>query len=161
MCMEISGENDRYFPTKMSSLISHRAIHREKELYPDPETFNPDRWLSPEYPTYREPLSVFPNIQGYSALGFGRRQCPGTVIAENSLFLEVACIAWGCDISLKKDEQGRDIPCRYMIMLRDSTHSRISFHLVSRYVRKGNGRLLKMLGGRAEQMVRICRADII
>jgi hypothetical protein len=94
----------------MDLLIPYRAIHREKELYPDPETFNPDRWLNSKYPTFREPLTVYPNIQGYSAFGFGRRQCPGTVVAENSLFLEVACIAWGCDISLKKDAQGRDIP---------------------------------------------------
>ena len=94
----------------MDLLIPYRAIHREKELYPDPETFNPDRWLNSKYPTFREPLTVYPKIQGYSAFGFGRRQCPGTVVAENSLFLEVACIAWGCDISLKKDAQGRDIP---------------------------------------------------
>ena len=34
-----------------------RAISRDPDLYPDPEAFNPLRWIKPEYPTYQEPLS--------------------------------------------------------------------------------------------------------
>ena len=78
----------------------HRAIHHDPELYPDPYVFNPRRWLSPKYPTtYREPLDKFPNIQNFSAFGFGRRICPGMNIAENSLNLLVARMAWATHIS--------------------------------------------------------------
>ncbi|KAJ3461119.1 hypothetical protein MRS44_011986 [Fusarium solani] len=82
------------------------AIHRDPELYPDPEAFNPDRWLMPEYPTYREPLTKFPSLQNYSAFGFGRRICPGMNIAERSLYILTPRVAWACRIGRKKDSQG-------------------------------------------------------
>jgi cytochrome P450 len=81
--------------------MGRRAIHRDPQLYPDPETFNPARWLEKGYRTYREPLSKFPNIQNYSAFGFGRRICPGMNIAERSLNILVARIAWASSITKK------------------------------------------------------------
>ena len=83
------------------------AIHRDPELYPDPETYNPARWLEPGWPTYREPLTTHPNIQNYSNFGFGRRICVGQNIAERNLMIMAARIAWAADIG-KKD--GVDVP---------------------------------------------------
>ncbi|KAK5126620.1 hypothetical protein LTR85_009554 [Meristemomyces frigidus] len=83
------------------------AIHREPALYPDPETYNPDRWLNPKYPTYREPLTQFPNLQNFSCFGFGRRICPGQHIAERSIHLLVARIAWACNIKRKVGKDGK------------------------------------------------------
>ena len=84
----------------------NRAIHREEALYPDSETFNPERWLSAKYPTYREPLSKYPTLQNFSAFGFGRRLCPGINIAERSVHLLVARIAWSFNLSKRP---GHDI----------------------------------------------------
>src|ERR1700761_7060790 len=76
-------------------------------MYPDPDRFNPERWLLPEYPTYREPLDKFPNLQNFSAFGFGRRICPGMNIAENSLYLLISRLAWAAEISKRP---GFDVP---------------------------------------------------
>ncbi|TKA38333.1 hypothetical protein B0A55_13524, partial [Friedmanniomyces simplex] len=90
------------------------AIHREEKLYPDPESFRPERWLEPSWPTFKEPLTKFPTLQNYSAFGFGRRICPGLHIAERSLYILISRIAWACDIAYQKDAHGEDmIPPSY------------------------------------------------
>ncbi len=80
-----------------------RAIHYDPELYPEPETFNPNRWLLPEYPTYREPLTQYPNMNNYSVFGFGRRLCPGAHIAERSINMIAARVSWACNIQKSID----------------------------------------------------------
>ncbi|KAF5979386.1 cytochrome P450 monooxygenase [Fusarium bulbicola] len=87
------------------------AIHRDPALYPDPDNFRPDRWLDPKFPTtYREPLSKFPNLQNYSCFGFGRRICPGQNIAERSLNILTARIAWASSIVRNRDADGVELP---------------------------------------------------
>ena len=78
-------------------------------MYPDPEAFRPDRWLSSAYPTYCEPLTEHPNLKGYHQFGYGRRVCQGVDIVEQELFLVMGGIAWAFEISKKKDEFGNEI----------------------------------------------------
>lgn len=86
------------------------AIHRDPTLYPDPEAFRPERWIESQWPTYREPLEVYPNLQQYSAFGFGRRICPGSQVAERSLNIMAARIAWACTWSRKVTADGSEVP---------------------------------------------------
>lgn len=78
-------------------------------MYPDPETFNPDRWLNPSFPTYREPLTQYPTLKAHSQFGFGRRTCTGVDIVEQELFLVIGGLAWAFDISKKKGKDGKEI----------------------------------------------------
>ncbi|EON62419.1 hypothetical protein W97_01641 [Coniosporium apollinis CBS 100218] len=101
--------NGIFLPAGTNVHANQWAIHRDPALYPDPETFLPSRWLNPKYPTYREPLTTYPNLQNFSAFGFGRRICPGQTIAERSLNLLVARIAWACQISKARDGEGKEV----------------------------------------------------
>ncbi|KAL7272125.1 hypothetical protein RUND412_005081 [Rhizina undulata] len=96
-----------FFPAGTTVHANQWAIHRDPTIYPDPETFNPRRWLDPSYPTFKAPLDTYPNLQNFSAFGFGRRICPGMNIAERSLYILTARILWACQMGKKKDVFGR------------------------------------------------------
>lgn len=85
------------------------GLCRDPILYPDPENFRPERWLSPEFPTYREPLTHWPSIKAQHGFGWGRRACIGQDHVEMVLFTIIATILWSVDIRKKKNEKGEDI----------------------------------------------------
>jgi len=87
-----------------------RGMTRDPKNYPDPDNFHPERWLAPNWPTYREPLTEFPNLKGYSQFGFGRRTCQGIDIVEQELFLVMGGLAWAFDIRKKKSKFGYEVP---------------------------------------------------
>ena len=68
-------------------------------MYPDPETFNPLRWVEPEYPTYQEPLTQFPTIINSTQFGYGRRTCLGQTVTDEDLLIGIGSIAWMFNIS--------------------------------------------------------------
>lgn len=70
------------------------SISRDPEVFPDPDAWNPLRWLTPEFPTYKEPLSKFPTISQYSQFGYGRRTCQGMAVTEADLFVGIGACAW-------------------------------------------------------------------
>jgi len=79
------------------------AILRSPTKYPDPWTFRPERWLEPEWPTYREPLTKYPTIKGMSPFGWGQRTCIGTGLTEDEVILACGGICWGFDLGFKVD----------------------------------------------------------
>ncbi|KAL5117698.1 hypothetical protein ACEQ8H_004446 [Pleosporales sp. CAS-2024a] len=75
------------------------AIARDPDMFPDPETFNPLRWVKPEYPTYQEPLTQFPTIIHSTQFGYGRRTCQGQTVTDEDLLIGIGSIAWMFNIA--------------------------------------------------------------
>lgn len=109
LCIKDDVYEGLFIPAGTNVHANQWAIHRDPALYPDPDTFNPRRWLDSDFPTYREPLTIYPNLQNFSAFGVGRRICPGQNIAERSLNLLTTRVAWACCISKARDKEGVEI----------------------------------------------------
>ncbi|KAF2492204.1 cytochrome P450 [Lophium mytilinum] len=86
------------------------AISRDPAMFPDPESFNPLRWVKPEFPTYREPLTQYPTVINCTQFGYGRRVCQGQGVADEDMLIGIGSIAWLFNIA-KKGENDSDESC--------------------------------------------------
>jgi len=75
------------------------AIHQNEKIYPDHDTFNPDRYL--DHPKLANDYAVGPdyNKRDHYGYGTGRRMCPGIHLAERSMWRIAAKLIWAFDIS--------------------------------------------------------------
>ena len=80
------------------------AILHDEARYVDPDTFNPERFMTPEGTL--DPN--VPNPEDY-AFGFGRRVCPGRFLASNSVWLALASILAVFNLELPTNEFGEKI----------------------------------------------------
>jgi cytochrome P450 len=78
-------------------------------VYPDPETFNPERYLkrTAEGGAWAVNLDA-PNPRA-AAFGFGRRVCPGVHLANRVLFAVIANVLAAFEIAPVRDEAGNEI----------------------------------------------------
>ncbi|KAF7186677.1 Cytochrome P450 monooxygenase [Pseudocercospora fuligena] len=77
---------------------NHYLISREESTYPQGNEFKPQRFLDPKYPTYKEPLTEFPNLNGDRAFGYGNRSCPGVDLTQNELLTLIGSLIWAFEI---------------------------------------------------------------
>lgn len=78
-------------PAGASVLGNHWAIGRDPVIFPDPEKFDPQRWLN-------EDGSIKTDLTSYP-WGFGRRICPGQHVADRSVFITTAVLLWAFRLS--------------------------------------------------------------
>ncbi len=79
-----------------------RAMSRDSDVYPYADSFLPERWLSPAYPTtYREPLTSYPTIINHHQFGFGRRLCQGMDLVHAETITACGAIAWAYNLKKK------------------------------------------------------------
>jgi len=80
-----------------------RAVLHDPELYPDPEAFNPDRFLN-EDGTFRDDPMIS------LAFGAGRRICPGRHFVDATLFVVTASVLSVFNVTRAKDKNGNEVP---------------------------------------------------
>jgi len=72
------------------------ALLKDPNMFNDPETFNPSRFLSPHKPAGKWNGKV--ESEFTMPFGFGRRACPGMHVALQLIFISMARIFWAFDI---------------------------------------------------------------
>ncbi|EGN99632.1 hypothetical protein SERLA73DRAFT_179742 [Serpula lacrymans var. lacrymans S7.3] len=91
---------------------NHWAISRDPDVYPNPENFEPQRWLDSQEKV-REDLK-FPTF------GFGRRVCPGQHVANRSVLINTLLILWAFRLSLEPSEKTNDMAFMNVVIPKDA-----------------------------------------
>lgn len=108
---ERDTEYDGYLIPKGAGLMLHQnGIQHDPSLYPDPDKFNPDRFLGHPQKAGEYVGIADPYQQDHWAYGTGRRICSGMHVAENSLYIMFAKLLWAFKILPPIDETGVEIP---------------------------------------------------
>jgi len=96
--------NGMYIPKDTVLIMNLYDIHLNEEKYPDPSSFNPDRFLGDKLTSAES--SKLPNAmdRDHWAFGAGRRICPGIQVAERELWLAISRLLWTYDIRSVPDE---------------------------------------------------------
>lgn len=89
---------DYMIPKGTVLLANTSFIHYDPERYDEPYEFRPERYLnhpkfSAEYAAQSDPYK-----RDHFSFGAGRRICPGTRLAENTLHIALANILWAFEI---------------------------------------------------------------
>ncbi|KAG1852411.1 cytochrome P450 [Suillus subalutaceus] len=83
--------NNYLIPAGATVIGNHWAIANDPEVFPEPQKFNPQRWID-DAGRVRNDLRFF-------TFGFGRRVCPGQHVANRSIFMNTALILWAFRLS--------------------------------------------------------------
>jgi len=99
---EDTSYNGYFIPAGSVILYNSWAMLHDEEEYPDPESFNPERFLNDDKNVSRNPADII--------FGFGRRVCPGSHIGLSNIHISAASILTLFNINHAHDENGRPIP---------------------------------------------------
>ncbi|KAL4267508.1 cytochrome P450 family protein [Pleurotus pulmonarius] len=99
---EADTYNGYYLPKGATVFANTWALLHDEEYYPDPDRFNPDRFLK-NGKIDRKLCEAMPNF------GYGRRICPGRNFAMDSLHISIASILTVFNIRKARDEHGQVI----------------------------------------------------
>ena len=81
------------------------AIHHNERDFPEPDRFNPRRYLD------TEDARPFPGEKGYMTFGWGRRSCAGQYLAEQGTYLSVCRLVWAFRVEpAVVAETGEEVP---------------------------------------------------
>lgn len=93
-----------YFIPKGTTVLPNTwAILHDEEVYPEPEEFKPERFLTEDGKVKDDPLLAY-------AFGYGRRVCPGRHLVDSTLWILVVGVLAAFNVRKKVDSDGNEIP---------------------------------------------------
>ncbi|KAH4181805.1 hypothetical protein HBI80_226140 [Parastagonospora nodorum] len=108
-----TSEDDWYegyfIPKGSVAVLNWWAIHRDPELWPNPDAFDPSRYLNHSASAADYINASDPKTRDHFAYGAGRRVCPGVHVAERSLYINIARVLWGFNLRKKIGKDGQVI----------------------------------------------------
>lgn len=82
----------QYVLPKGSYIVgNHWSISLDPSEYPEPDVFKPERFIGEDGEVHG---TWFNKARGSVQFGFGRRVCPGSHVAERSIFIVCSSLLW-------------------------------------------------------------------
>lgn len=98
-----------FIPKGTMCLVNVEVCNHDPAVYGDDATqFDPARHLKSDGTLAPSPPDT--QDEGHVVYGFGKRNCVGKHVANNTMFIAFAVILWAMKIVPAKDEDGKDIP---------------------------------------------------
>ncbi|KAG8938683.1 hypothetical protein FRC03_007003, partial [Tulasnella sp. 419] len=103
----------KVIPKNSTIFLNAWGACHDPELFDDPETFNPDRFVGTQFGMKAEvekgtDPEVLKRLDGLM-FGAGRRRCPGIPVAMDMLGHVTASLLWAFEFSPPVDEHGQEI----------------------------------------------------
>lgn len=98
---------DWFIPANTTVAINQYALHFDPARYENPDDFVPDRYLHHPLKAGAYAAHADPYARDHFDFGAGRRICPGMHLAENSLFITIACLVWAFEILPPLTDDGK------------------------------------------------------
>jgi len=93
---------DIFIPKGFTVMVNIWAINRNKDVYPEPDIFKPERFFVDGKLCKDKPVDSL-------AYGFGRRVCPGRYNADSSVWAAMTSILSAFKISKMLNEEGEEV----------------------------------------------------
>ncbi|KAF8638158.1 hypothetical protein AX17_002401 [Amanita inopinata Kibby_2008] len=86
--------NGYFIPKNTVMILNGYTLHHNEARYPDPFTFNPDRYINDSTLSSESANLSNPMERDHWAFGIGRRICPGMLVAEREIWLAISRMLW-------------------------------------------------------------------
>jgi cytochrome P450 len=109
-CVIQDDEYQGYKIPKGAAVIHNvYSINMDPARYPDPRRFEPDRYKDDFQNAADAATASDVSKRDHFTFGAGRRLCQGIHVAERSLFIGIARLAWAFDVNPATDSDGQPI----------------------------------------------------
>ena len=82
-----------------------RVILHDPEAYPDPEEFQPERFLNEDGSIRDDPILSL-------VFGIGKRICPGRHFVDDTIFIVTSSVLSVFEVTKARDEDDNEIPVK-------------------------------------------------